>query len=157
LFTTLLGLLAVSTAGCAEKTPSTAAATTAVSANADPAAAEPVAAAPEVAAAKWNDIKDLSYDARGQFFSGLTRLEARLDAQIAELAARRAAMKASADTKDWDFATKELGNARTNLKSTGEDLSKATPDIWDQLKDKVGRAWLRAQAAYDKVKASTTS
>jgi hypothetical protein len=106
--------------------------------------------------ARWAEIKDLSYDERETFFSGFKRLETRLDEQISELAARRAAMKGSANTKDWDFAMKELGNARSYLKGTGEVLHKATADTWAQEKEKVGLAWVRAQAASAKVRASTT-
>jgi len=51
---------------------------------------------------------------------------------------------------------KEMGDARSALKSMGEELSKATPETWDQEKDKVGQAWVRTQEAYDKVKSSTT-
>ena len=60
-------------------------------------------------------------------------------------------------TEAWDFAMQEVGNARTNLTSTSTDLTKATRETWDQLKDKVGLAWVRTQDAYAKVKASTTN
>jgi hypothetical protein len=112
---------------------------------------------PDRAAVKWIDIKDLSYDARAQFFSGLKRLEVIVDGQISELTAKRAAMKGTTDTKDWDFAMKEMEEARTYLKSAGEDASKATAETWAQEKDKVGQAWARTQEAYSKVKSSTTS
>ena len=111
----------------------------------------------DVASANWSDIKDCTYDLRDQFFAGLKRLEAKVDAQISELTAKRAAMKSTANTQDWDFAMKEMRDARTALKSMGEELSKATPETWDQLKDKVGQAWVRTQDAYGKVKSSTTS
>ena len=109
-----------------------------------------------MSSAEWADIKEVVYDNRPQFFTGLKRLEARVDAQVAELVAKRATMKGATDTKDWDFAMKEMGDARTYLKSMGEELSKASRETWDQQKDKVGLAWVRVQAAYDKVKASTT-
>lgn len=110
-----------------------------------------------VASAKWDDIKDCSYDARAQFFVGLQRLEAKVDVQINELTAKRAAMSSSADTKAWDFAMKEMGDARSYLKSVGKELEKASAETWDQQKNTVGGAWVRTQKAYDKVKASTTS
>jgi hypothetical protein len=31
-----------------------------------------------------------------------------------------------------------------------------TPDAWDQEKDRVHHAWVRAEEAYDKVRTSTT-
>lgn len=160
-----IGLAAFSTAECAEKEKTadatlppakdvaTAPATTTAS---DSATAVPVAATPDVASVKWSDVKDYTYDQRVQFFAGLKRLEARVDDQISELTAKRAAMKSTTNTKDWDFAMKEMGNARSYLKSTGEDLGKATPETWAQQQDKVGQAWVRTQEAYAKVKASTT-
>jgi hypothetical protein len=124
-------------------------------------AAEPAAPAEPTAdiaaeSARWTEIKDLPYDARVTFFAGFKRLEARLDEQISELTARRAAMKSIANTKDWDFAMKEAGNARSYLKGSGEVLGKATADTWAQEKEKVGLAWVRAQAAVSKVRGSTT-
>ncbi len=66
-------------------------------------------------------------------------------------------MSGTTRTQEWDFAMKEMENSRSYFKSVGEELSKATPETWDQRKDKVGRAWVRAQEAYGKVKDSTTS
>jgi hypothetical protein len=168
LITAAFGLAAFSTAGCAEKEkiadaplpPAKAAATTTVTtAVPGPTTTVPVAptANPDVASAQWADIKEITYDQRAQFFAGLKRLEARVDDQISELTAKRAAMTSTANTKDWDFAMKEMVNARSYLTSTGEELSKATPETWDQQKDKVGLAWVRTQDAYAKVKSSTTS
>jgi hypothetical protein len=120
-------------------------------------AAATVAPSSDVASARWSDIKDCTYDMRAQFFAGLSRLEAIVDAQVSQLIAKRAAMKSTTDTKDWDFAMKEMEDARTNLKSIRAEASKATPETWDQEKDKVGQAWLRTQAAFTSVKSSTTS
>jgi hypothetical protein len=162
------GLAAFSTAGCTEKEkiaeaplpPAKAVVTAPVSpAGPGPTITVPVAAiaSPDVASANWADIKDNTYDMRDQFFAGLKRLEAKVDDQINELTAKRAAMTSTTDTKDWDFAMKEMGDARSALKSMGEVLSKATPETWNQEKDKVGQAWVRTQDAYGKVKSSTTS
>lgn len=166
--TVAFGLAAFSTAGCAEKeqtadaplppakdVPATIVTTTVPG----PTATAQVAAAasPDVAIPRWIDIKDCTYDMRAQFFAGLNRLEARVDSEIGSLTARRAAMKSTANTQDWDFAMKEMGDARSNLKSVGEELIKASPETWDQAKEKVGQAWVRTQEAYDKVKSSTTS
>ncbi|HTB81343.1 MAG TPA: hypothetical protein VK717_10700 [Opitutaceae bacterium] len=115
-------------------------------------------ASPNDASAKWTNIEDCAYDMRAQFFAGLKGLEARVDDQFRELTAKRATMTSStADTKDWDFAMKEMEDARSYLKSMDEELSKATPETWSQEKDKVGQAWVRTQEAYKKVKSSTTS
>jgi hypothetical protein len=163
-----LGLAAFPTAGCAEKEKSAGASPPPANdpATAAPTPAQPgpttnvpvaVAASPDVASARWSDIKDCTYENRAQFFAGLTRLEARVDEQIHGLIAKRATMDGKTSTQDWDFAMKEMGNARTYLKSMGEELHKASPETWAQQKDKVGEAWVRAQDAYGKVKSSTTS
>lgn len=110
-----------------------------------------------VASASWLDIKDCSYAMRVPFFAGLKRLETKVHFQIAELAAKRATMTGTTETKNWDFAMEEMKNARSFLKSMGQELSEATEENWDQRKDKVGQAWTRSQNAYSKVKASTTS
>lgn len=109
------------------------------------------------AVALWNAIKDCSFDQKDAFFAGFVRLEAHLDAQISALTAQRAAQKGIANTKDWDFAMKEVGDARSYLKGTGGVLAKALPETWNQEREKVGQAWVRAQAACAKVKASTTN
>lgn len=149
IITVTFGLAAIATIGSAE-TPNTATGATAPSR---------VAAnlSPEAADAQWADIKDVIYDLRPQFFTGLKRLEARVDDQIRELTAKRAAMTSTANTHEWDFAMKEMGDARSYLTSMGVELSKASPETWNQVKDKVGKAWVRTQDAYAKVKASTTS
>ncbi len=51
---------------------------------------------------------------------------------------------------------KELANARSYLTGTGELAAKATPESWAQDKERVGQAWVRAQNACAKVRASTT-
>ena len=166
--TVAFGLAVFSTAGCAEKEQTADAplspakdstSTIATTTVPGPTTTAQVTAAanPDDAFAKWTDIKYCTYDTRAQFFAGLNRLQARVDEQFSRLTAKRAAMTSTANTKDWDFAMKEMGDARSNLKSMGEELRKATPETWDQEKDKVGQAWVRTQEAYDKVKSSMTS
>ena len=160
------GLAAFSATGCTGKdriaeaplTPATAVKPTATIAV--PESTNPVqvatTASSDVGFRPWVDIENLTYDKRSEFFAGLKRLEARVDVQIGELKAIRAAMKNTDTTQDWDFAMKEMGDAGSYLKSMGEEAGKATRQTWDQQKDKVGQAWKRTQAAYEKVKASTT-
>jgi hypothetical protein len=162
LITTAFILAAFPTAGCAEKEKEKEKTAEAPLPPAKPVTATPAVpvvdpSIPDVTSAKWRTIKDLSYDQRVLFFDGLKQLETRVDEQISELTARRAAMPGTANTKDWDFAMKEMVNARSYLKGMGEELSKATPETWAQQKDKVGLAWVRTQEAYDKVKSSTTT
>lgn len=160
------GLAAFSTAGFAESTtsailPPTLAVVTITIADAKPGSASILRASatssPDPAFGRWSEIKDCTYDLRARFFEGLDRLQARVDGESARLTATRAAMKSNANTQDWDFAMKEMENARSNLKSMGEEIRKATPETWAQEKEKVGQAWIRTRNALDKVKSSMTS
>lgn len=112
--------------------------------------------APE-ADAEWVNIKDYTYAQRLLLISGLTSVQARVDAQIAELRAKRATMLPPTRTADWDFAMQEMLNARAYLRSMSWELAKATPETWDQIRERVGQAWVRTQDAYGRVKASTTT
>ncbi|HEY4988809.1 MAG TPA: hypothetical protein VII09_03330 [Opitutaceae bacterium] len=107
--------------------------------------------------ASWEAIKDFTFDQRAQFLAGTALLESQLAGQVSDLNAHRATMSASSDTKDWDFAMKEMNDSQSYLKSMIDEASRATPDTWNQEKDKVDQAWQRAQAAFDKVKVTSTS
>jgi hypothetical protein len=166
--TVAFGLAAFSTVGCAQKDKTADAplppAKEVAAASSSVAMIEPNSTAQTAAmagsngaSANWTDIKDCSYDMRAQFFPGLKQLEAKVDGQVSELTAKRTAMTSSANTKDWDFAMKEMSDARSYLISVGAELTKASPETWNQQKETVGQAWVRTQAAYDKVKASTTN
>jgi len=121
---------------------------------ATPPAVEIAPAAP----AGWADLKGATYDQRDVFLAGLKDLEAHVDQQIAELVTQRAAMaKANISTNAWDLLMQEMSTARTNLKSTIDDMRSASRENWDQQKDQVGLAWERTQNAFTRVKASTTS
>jgi hypothetical protein len=104
----------------------------------------------------WADIKDDTYEQRAHFATGLIGLESRVNDQIATLNVERATLPAATDPKEWDFAMKEMGDARSYLKSMGEELARATPESWTEAKARVAQAWERSQAANDKVKGSTT-
>lgn len=107
---------------------------------------------------RWTDIKDHPFGKRADFMAGLARLREKVDAQVAELTAKRASMlDLSVDTKEWDFNMKEMNAARSYFNAVSDELRKATPETWDQGKEKAGQAWVRTQEAYDKVKSSTTS
>jgi hypothetical protein len=107
--------------------------------------------------ASWEAIKDFTFDQSAQFIAGANGLQSQLAGQVAELNAHRAGMASTADTKDWDFAMKEMNDSQSYLKSMIDEASHATPDTWNQEKDKVDQAWQRAQAAFDKVKVTSTS
>jgi len=106
--------------------------------------------------AAWSAIKDDTFDQRAHFEEGVGRLSSKLDAQIRALRAKRESM--NADTKDWDFAMKEVEDSRVLLKGRISDLKKATtPEVWTDAKDKVGDAWRRSQLAVDKMNSTRTT
>jgi hypothetical protein len=81
---------------------------------------------------------------------------AKLDQQIAELKAKRAAM--TSDTSEWDFNMKEVDDSRVLLKGKINDVVKATtPEAWSDAKDKLGEAWRRSQLAVDKMNSTRTT
>jgi hypothetical protein len=105
---------------------------------------------------QWVDLKDYTFAQRDALLAGLAGMVTRVDAQIEELKTKRAAMTASTRTADWDFAMKEMHNARANLKFACDELGKATAETWSQQRERVGQAWERTQSAYSAVKSSTT-
>lgn len=107
-------------------------------------------------ATEWVNIKDYTYAQRVPMLSGLKDLQTRVDTQIEALNTKRATMTESTRTADWDFAMKEMTNARAYFRFTCEELAKATPESWQQQRDRVGLAWDRAQNAFGSVKSSTT-
>jgi hypothetical protein len=172
LATAVVGLASIFTSGCRSKVDESQAAQSAQN-SVQPTPAQPVPAQPvarpaqnvpiavtsvsDQAAASWVAIKDFTFDQRTDFIAGAGRLQAMLASQIAELNAKRASMPSTIETKDWDFAMKEMNDSQYYLKSMIEEAGRATPDTWAQEKDKVDQAWQRAQEAFDKVKITTTS
>lgn len=121
-----------------------------------PAQVVTVAASDGGAATAWVEIKNDTYAQREHFAAGVERLSGRLDREIGQLKAKRAEM--TTDTKDWDFAMKEVDDSRSFLTSRTTELSKATtPDTWNAAKDKIGEAWKRSQVAVDKMNGTGTS
>ena len=104
----------------------------------------------------WTDIKGDTYIERAHFAKGVDKMSARLDEQLGELRAKRAGM--TTDTKDWDFALKEVEESRALLTDRMSNLPKATtPETWEDAKEKIGEAWHRSQLAVDKMNATRTS
>jgi hypothetical protein len=116
-----------------------------------------LAATPEAATgAHWSDIKSDTYDQRAHFATGVTRLTARLNDEISQLNAKRATM--TTDTKDWDFAMKDVMESRDLFVSRATEISKTTtPEAWSDAKDKLGEAWHRAREALDKMHTTVTT
>ena len=112
--------------------------------------------APAKSDASWEEIKRLGFSKRVEFEAGGARLLAKVETQVDELKAKRAVMKA--DPTAWDFAMKEMEDARVYLESMLAEVKAATIEsTWNDRKEKSGLAWERAQIAFRKVKSSTTS
>lgn len=104
----------------------------------------------------WVDIKNDTYEQRTHFVAGVDRLSARLDSEIALLKAKRASM--TTDTKDWDFAMKEVEDSRSVLTSRTTEMVKVnTPEAWTAARDGIGEVWTRSQLAVDKMNSTVTS
>lgn len=144
-------LLTLLTSACSDATPP-AAVTPAKPAPAVPATpAPPATTTPSpLVETKWSDIKDLGYDDRADVMAGLTRLQDKLDKQVANLKARRAALTTTDDPDKWNAAMEVLGTARTRLMSAIIDLGKATPQNWEQRHDRVADALVNVEDAYKK-------
>lgn len=112
-------------------------------------------ATPRTTLATWSEIAGFTFARRDAFLAGLRQLEIRVDDQIRDLIARRALLKSASDLQAWDRAMKEMARARSDLKMMGEELRLATPETWQQQKNKVGEIWARTQEAYQKVELST--
>lgn len=104
----------------------------------------------------WQNIQYFTYEKRQDFTAVFSRMVSKLDVDIRALNEKRATMKN--DTRDWDFAMKELNNARADVQSKLTDLSKVTTaEAWVEARDRLGVAWDRAGAAVQTVRTSTTS
>lgn len=104
----------------------------------------------------WQNIQYFPYEKRQEFNAVFTRMVAKLDDDIRDLNAKRATMKN--DTTEWDFAMKELNNARADVQSKVSELSRTTTaDTWAEARDRLGVAWDRALTAVRAVRNSTTS
>jgi len=119
-----------------------------------PAVAPPISTIP-TNQASWSEMEVLTFDQRSQFVTELAGLVGVLDSQIGALNAKRATM--TTDTKDWDIAMMDVTAARAYLAGLVSEVSQASPDTWNQEKDRVAAAWQKAEDACDKVRTSTTS
>jgi hypothetical protein len=61
------------------------------------------------------------------------------------------------DTKDWDFAMKDVMESRDLFTSRATELGKTTtPEAWTDAKAKIDEAWHRARLAVDKMHTTVT-
>jgi hypothetical protein len=122
-----------------------------------PRAAAQLDAVPEQTADQsWSALKGDTYDQRDQFMAGVNRLSAKLDDQIRTLKAKRAGM--TTDLTDWDIAMKDVDDGRSLLTGRIADIKAATtPETWICARDNFGDAWVKAEAAVDKMHTTVTS
>lgn len=111
---------------------------------------------PVAAPVQWADIRDCPSEMRERFFAGFQQLEALVNRQIEELAARSTVDHApGAAPAELDLALSEMRTARFFLLITADALRRATTQTWDQQKAKVGLAWTKSQEVYQQLKART--
>ncbi|MBC8039885.1 MAG: hypothetical protein H7Y06_05030, partial [Opitutaceae bacterium] len=117
-------LITLLTSACSDATPPAVEtpATPAPGTPASPPAPAPTTTPSPLVETKWSDIKDLRYDDRADVMAGLTRIQSKLDKQVADLKARRTALTTSDNPDKWDAAMEVLGTARTRLMSAITDL-----------------------------------
>ena len=120
------------------------------------AAKEMVADVKTAASDSWDSIKEYTYDKRDDFAASLDRMAAKHDGSIQAMNAKLKGLPDAA-AKERDSAVKEFNEARAELKSQLVDLNKCTADTWADAKEKAAKSWQRVQAAYEKVKASSTT
>jgi hypothetical protein len=81
----------------------------------------------------WDDLKDYSYEQRSEFATKANNYADQLDRRIQTAG---------------DKASDQLADARDELRAAANDVSNATAETWDATKERVARAWTRAQTAY---------
>ncbi len=110
----------------------------------------------DAAVDSWDSLKDYTFDKREDFAAGLDRMADKCDAGVRAMNAKVTGLPDAA-AREQASAVKEFNEARAYLKSKLIELRSGTADTWDDTKQQAVNAWKRTQAAYDKVKASSTS
>ena len=96
------------------------------------------------AVATWNRIKDVTYDKRSDFTTGINNATQKMDDKVAELKT-----KFTPETPERAKAQKDYDEARAELKAKLTDLGNATADTWADAKAQVSKAWDKVEASYD--------
>jgi hypothetical protein len=119
------------------------------------AAKEMVADVKATASNSWDSIKEYTYEKRDDFAASLDRMAAKHDSAIQEMNAKLKGLPDAA-ARERDHAVKEFNEARVELKSQLANLNKSTAETWADAKEKAAKSWQRVQAAYEKVKSSSS-
>lgn len=110
--------------------------TAATTASTDPmvpaASTSPSATASAAMNDRWSDLQAYSYDRRSEFAEKANDFAERLDDRI--------------ENAQGDASTR-LAEARDDLREAASEVSNATAETWEATKERVGRAWTKAEAA----------
>lgn len=84
----------------------------------------------------WDNLKNYSYDQRSEFAAKANEFANALDMRI--------------QTAKGETSTR-LAEARDDLRTAANEVSNATQDTWEATKERVGRAWQKAESAAQSV------
>lgn len=93
-------------------------------------------AATTAATDSWDNLKNYSYDQRSEFAAKANEFANTLDQRI---------QNAKGETST------RLAEARDDLRTAANEVSNATQDTWEATKERVGRAWQKAESAAQSV------
>jgi hypothetical protein len=99
----------------------------------------------------WDNVKSYTFDKRDDFTASAKAMNAKMEAQIAEVRANYSEANASASRK---AAMEELKNSEADYKEKLNALGNATADTWDSAKQNVIASWDKMKASYDKARAN---
>ena len=99
----------------------------------------------------WDNVKSYTFEKRDDFSASAKAMNAKMEAQIAEVHANYSEANASASRK---AAMEELKNSEADYKEKLSALGNATADTWDSAKQNVIASWDKMKASYDKARAN---
>lgn len=99
----------------------------------------------------WDNVKSYTFDKRDDFTASAKAMNAKMEAQIAEVRANYSEANASGSRK---AAMEELKNSEADYKEKLNALGNATADTWDSAKQNVIASWDKMKASYDKARAN---
>jgi hypothetical protein len=98
----------------------------------------------------WDNLKNYTFEKRGDFTATLKARQADLEAGVSKLRAEYSDATASASRK---AAMAELKDSEADYKEKLAALGNATADTWSSVRDNVATSWDRLQASYAKARA----
>jgi hypothetical protein len=110
--------------------------TAGTAASSTPAVSDAGTVAATAATDSWDNLKNYSYDQRSEFAAKANEFANTLDERI---------QSAKGETST------RLAEARDDLRTAANEVSNATQDTWEATKERVGRAWQKAESAAQSV------